>query len=294
MRELDFLVVGHIAIDVNVFPWGVIENVLGGAPTYGGFLLAGLGAKVGILSKVGFDFSRMFPPIFSKFGLDTEGLIVTGERSTTFRNVYDEQGNRTQSCTYLAPQLTLRDIPSYYTNMLGVYVSPLGNEVSVELLQELRRRTKFVMMDPQGLFRKIREDGRIELRAFRDLSEYLQYLDIVKVGRDEIVVFGEKSPSEIAQSLREMGCSVAVVTLGEKGCVVAEGSGVESFPALKVEAKDLTGAGDVFGAAFLYKYAETQDAKLAARFANAAAGLKIRYRGIVGFPSLSEIEEVLE
>ncbi|MEM2282491.1 MAG: carbohydrate kinase family protein [Candidatus Hadarchaeales archaeon] len=287
--ELEFLVVGHVAIDVNVFPWGVVENVLGGAPTYSGFFLAGLGKRVGILSKVGIDFTELFPPIFGKFGLDTEGLIVAGERSTTFQNTYDEHGNRVQVCKHLAPPLTVGDIPSYYTGFEGVYISPLGQEVSPELLAELRKRARVLMMDPQGLFRRIGADGRVRLESFDRLADYLKYVDIAKVGKDELAAFPGKSPAQVAEELRAAGASVAVVTQGEGGCIVSDGKEIRKFPALQVEVRDHTGAGDVFGAAFLCRYVETHDVVQSAKFANAAAGLKIRYRGAVGFPSLEEI-----
>jgi len=290
--EFDFLVVGHVAVDVNVFPWGVVENVLGGAPTYSGLFLAGLGKRVALLSKVGIDFTETFPPIFGKFGLDTEGLLVVGENSTTFRNEYDEHGNRVQYCKHLAPPLQPSDIPSYYDDFLGVYVSPLGNEVNPELLAELRKRTRYLMMDPQGLLRRIGPDGRVRLQE-TDLSPYLRYVDIVKIGKDEMVAFPGSSPKQIAEKLRRAGPSISIVTQGERGCVLLDEKGLREFPALPVKVRDHTGAGDVFGAAFLYKYSETRDADAAAKFANAAAGLKIRYRGAVGFPSLEEIQQAV-
>jgi sugar/nucleoside kinase (ribokinase family) len=290
--ELDFLVVGHVAIDVNVFPWGVVENVLGGAPTYSGLFLAGLGKRVALLSKVGIDFTEIFPPIFGKFGLDTEGLLVTGENSTTFQNTYDEQGNRVQVCKHLAPPILPSDIPSYYNNFLGVYVSPLGNEVTPDLLAELKKRTKYLMLDPQGLLRRIGPDGRVRLEP-TDLTAYLQHVDVVKIGKDEMAAFPGSSPRQVAEKLRRAGPSIAIVTQGEKGCILLDERGAREFPALQVQVRDHTGAGDIFGAAFLCRYAETRDADWAARFANAAAGLKIRYRGAVGFPSLEEIQRAL-
>jgi sugar/nucleoside kinase (ribokinase family) len=290
--EFDFLVVGHVAIDVNVFPWGVVENVLGGAPTYSGLFLAGLGKRVALLSKVGIDFTEIFPPIFGKFGLDTEGLLVAGENSTTFQNTYDEQGNRVQVCKHLAPPLQPSDIPGYYTNFLGIYVSPLGSEVSPELLLELKKRTKYLMLDPQGLLRRIGPDGKVRLEP-TDLTAYLEHADIVKIGKDEMAAFPGSSPREVVEKFRKAGPPIAIVTQGEKGCILLDDKGVREFPALQVRVRDHTGAGDVFGAAFLCRYAETRDAEGAARFANAAAGLKIRYRGAVGFPSLEEILRVL-
>ncbi|GAI38104.1 unnamed protein product, partial [marine sediment metagenome] len=116
MRNLEFdvVVVGHVAIDVNVLPWGVIENALGGAPTYAGLAFVALKKSVGVVSKVGVDFLEKFPPIYRRFGLDTEGILVGGEHTTTFENTYDEAGNRTQVCKHVAPRILPDDIPTAY------------------------------------------------------------------------------------------------------------------------------------------------------------------------------------
>jgi ribokinase len=74
---------------------------------------------------------------------------------------------------------------------------------------------------------------------------------------------------------------------------VLSDDGFNEIDSLKVDAKDLTGAGDVFGAAFLSKYLDNRDAVKSAKFASAAAGLKIRYKGPIGFPSEKEILDVL-
>ena len=70
--------------------------------------------------------------------------------------------------------------------------------------------------------------------------------------------------------------------------------GLVKIEPLKVDAKDLTGAGDVFGAAFLAKYIATRDALESAKFATVAAGLKIRYKGPTGFPLEKEILEAIK
>ena len=90
--KLDAVVVGHTTIDVNILPHGVIENVMGGTPTYAGFALAKLGDEAGIVSKIGKDFPEHFPPLFSKFGLNTEGILATLGRTTKFENKYTETG----------------------------------------------------------------------------------------------------------------------------------------------------------------------------------------------------------
>lgn len=284
----DVIVVGHIAIDMNILPYGIIENALGGAPTYSGLAFVALKKRVGVVSKVGRDFVEKFPPLYSKLGVDTEGILVTGEHTTTFENTYDEAGNRTQVCKHVAPKILPDNIPATYESADSFYVSPIAGEVTPELLKALKRETNLVMLDPQGIFRRISEEGKVEIEPRDDLADFLRHVDVIKIGKEESKALrGEVK--EVLEELREMGPKIAIMTKAEKGCAVLSDEGFEEVDAIKVDARDLTGAGDVFGAAFLAKYLQTHQVLASAKFANATAGLKIRYRGPTGFPSEKEV-----
>jgi len=288
----DVIVIGHVAIDVNVLPWGVIENALGGAPTYSGLQFAALKQEVGIVSKVGVDFPEKFPPIYSKLGLDTEGIFVAGEHTTTFQNTYNESGDRTQICKHIAPQIIPGDIPNDYLDAKAFYVSPIAKEVTPETLKAIKKKSNLVMFDPQGVLRTIGADGRVEVKP-RDLSEFLKYVDVVKLGREEARVLKGDIESSM-RSIRDMGPGVVILTKGGEQTMVLSGDKMVKINPLNVEARDMTGAGDVFGATFLTKYVETRDVSTSARFAVAAAGLKIRYKGPTGFPSSQEVLEAVK
>lgn len=290
--QLDTVVVGHATVDVNVFPHGVIENVLGGAPTYAGFALASLGRDVGIVSKIGQDFPDYFPPLFSKFGLNTEGILVTEGKTTKFENTYTEEGEREQVCEEVADPIFEGDIPQAYLNARSFYFSPVMDEVSPETLSTISDKENIAMIDPQGLFRKIGDSGKIDLEVPENLEDYLSRVEIVKIGKEEFNSF-RKSEEEVLEALVGMGPDIAILTLGEDGCKVLSEGEVTSIKSLDVEAEDLTGAGDVFGASFLSNYLETGDPLDSARFATAASGLKIEYKGPTGFPSKEEVKEML-
>ena len=289
----DVIVVGHVAVDVNVLPWGTIENVLGGPPTYAGLALVALRKNVGIVSKVGADFLDKFPPLYSKLGLDTEGILVAGEYTTTFENTYDEAGNREQVCKHVAARISPDDIPRPYQDAGGFYVSPIADEVTAGVLKSIKQEGNIIMLDPQGLFRKIGDGGKVEIRPREDLGDFLKHVDIVKIGRDEARVL-KGGVRKILENLRGMGPKIAILTQGEKACAMLSDNGFSEVESLKVDARDLTGAGDVFGAAFLARYLDTRDAVKSVKFASSAAGLKIRYKGPTGFPSEKEILEAIK
>jgi sugar/nucleoside kinase (ribokinase family) len=291
MMTFDVVIMGHVTVDVNVLPWGVVENALGGAPTYAGLALVALRRSVGVVSKVGSDFVEKFPPIYSKLGLDTEGIMVAGQHTTTFENRYDEAGNRTQKCPHRAPAITPDDIPSDYFEAKSFYISPIANEIGPEVLKAVKKKSNVVMLDPQGILREFQSDDRVEVKP-RDLNEYLKYADIVKIGKEEAKIL-KGDVDKALESIKAAGPKVVIVTRGGEPTTVLSDEGLLKINPLKVDAKDMTGAGDVHGAAFLARYCSTLDVAGSARFATAAAGLKVRYRGPIGFPSEKDILNVI-
>src|SRR5699024_12078038 len=67
------------------------------------------------------------------------------------------------------------------------------------------------------------------------------------------------------------------------------------IPGINVKVKSLTGAGDVFAAAFFLKAADkTVSALDAGNFANAVASLSLRELGVGTVPNLDEVEKLLD
>ncbi len=291
--KLDSVIVGHATVDINVLPHGVIENILGGAPTYTGFAITSLGKEAGIVSKIGSDFPEQFPPLFSKFGLNTEGILTTSGKTTKFENTYEDDGSRKQVCRESADKIEPGDLPQAYMNADSFYVSPVMDEVPSETLAKITEESDLAMLDPQGLFRELHESGEVEMKVPDDLEKYLGMVDIVKLGKDEYEVF-DRPEDEVLKELSDMGPEICIITLGEKGCKMLVDGDLTHIESLNVDVQDLTGAGDVFGAAFLSRYMDTGSPIKSARFGNAAAGLKIEYKGPTGFPSEDEVLEAVK
>jgi sugar/nucleoside kinase (ribokinase family) len=86
-----------------------------------------------------------------------------------------------------------------------------------------------------------------------------------------------------------------VVTLGELGALARQGERVIESPGFRVEARDTTGAGDVFHAAFLWAVLEGRGARAALRVANAAAAMNCRALGAQGgLPDRASLARFLE
>ncbi|MCX8188612.1 MAG: carbohydrate kinase family protein [Nitrososphaeria archaeon] len=291
--SVDVVVVGHFSIDENIGPKTRISNILGGAPVYSGSTFSKLGLKAGICSCVGKDHYNRAIMFCESMGIDYKGLHVCGIRTLYFQNIYDGEGNRVQKCYNILRKLSTKDIPNNYLDCSAYYVSPLMNEISSNFLEIIRFRENIIMLDPQGLMRKTDKDGNVSVTFEEErLLKFFEKVDIVKIGKDELKAI-KLNEKEILKLIRASGAKIGIVTRGKDPVIVLSEKGLFEVNTIDVNVEDPTGAGDVFGAAFLTEYLRSKDVKRAVKFANIAAGLKIRYRGPEGFPTQKNIEQLL-
>jgi sugar/nucleoside kinase (ribokinase family) len=85
-------------------------------------------------------------------------------------------------------------------------------------------------------------------------------------------------PDEAARKIFSMNGGVAIVTLGEKGCVCNYGKPLR-VPAFIVEEADTTGAGAAFAAGYIYARLKGKPLEARLEFAAAAGAIKAMSRG---------------
>ena len=86
-----------------------------------------------------------------------------------------------------------------------------------------------------------------------------------------------------------MGPREVTATLGEKGCIHLGPEGLIEQPGFAVEARDTTGAGDVFHGAYVYALLQEWPIRQRLRFACAVAALQTRrLGGRAAIPTLDE------
>jgi ribokinase len=97
-----------------------------------------------------------------------------------------------------------------------------------------------------------------------------------------------------AGALRQRGCGTVVVTLGDRGGLVASASERFDFGAFAVTVADTTAAGDAFNAGLAVALAEGHGLGAAVRFASAAGALACTRRGAqASLPLRTEVEHLL-
>lgn len=127
------------------------------------------------------------------------------------------------------------------------------------------------------------------------LEKLLAKVDFPIVSRGLAEAMGGRGGLRAALAeLCALGARLAVVTLGEHGALARHGERLIESPAFRVDARDTTGAGDVFHAAFAWGLLEGLACEPILRAANAAAAMSCRALGAQGgLPTRSELEAFL-
>ena len=267
----DVLCYGAISLDVSgelEHPLDLYEHAtatdyrlsVGGDAALVAMALAGLGLKTAIAgSPVGNDpMGEYLLKIFRDAGIET---LVPVEGKTAITAVVLDRDRRSTITFH-------EDTP----------------ESRIPVPQEAIRQSRCVYVD--GCFAKNSALVGEAARAEGILSVLnLDRPAVPNVGLFDIVIAGEDTsraiapdPMEAAVKIHKANKGIAIVTLGEKGCICRDG-GIRTIPAYKVKARDTTGAGAAFAAGLIYSRlkGETLDGSLA--FAGAAGAYKALHRG---------------
>ncbi len=277
MGAPDFLVIGHLARDKVAEGWR-----LGGCAAYASLTASRLGLRTAVLTSAAsdLDLPLLLPEI--------DVRLLPSKESTVFENVYGPEG-RLQYVWAKAGPIAASDVPQELREAKIALLGPLIGEVEEEIARCFPR--SLLAICPQGWLRTVLPDGRVEQGSPsrwrpRILLERSQALFV----SDEDLL-----PTEAEEALARWAAQVPLLLLtrGARGARLWSEGRWRQVPAMPTDEIDPTGAGDVFAAAFLSRYLETDDAWQAALFAAAAASIAVEAPGTAGIPSRRQVEERL-
>lgn len=249
---MSILVVGTVAFDSIETPSGFAERVLGGSASYFA-MAASFFSPVKIVGVIGQDFPEEYLEIFSRRGVDLEGL--RREKGATFHwrgryhedlNVRDTVELHLNVLSGFSPRL-----PESYRDAEYVFLGNIDPGMQMEVLNQLKRM-RLVACDTM--------DHWIQGSA-GELRKVLEKVEMLIINDSEAkLLSGEHNIVRAARSILKMGPRVVLIKRGEYGVLQFSDSSIFATPAYPLEEVfDPTGAGDSFAGGFLGHLARARD-----------------------------------
>jgi len=289
---MDIVLVGHVVVDMIVYPNGGKKRSLGGSVVYGSFTALRHGVRPVIVSIVGSDFPDEYLVFLARNGIDIAYIHRFKGKTTRFRLLYDEYMNRRLYLLSRSPDILIENLPPVLHKKL-VLVGAVAGEVPLETLDYISKEASMTALDIQGYLRFKEKNGSIVLKPNPLLEEIIKRVDVLHAEEYEArIATGLENPAEAARKLVEMGCGIALVTMGERGSYVAMKRRLIYVPAVKPRKMvDATGCGDVYTTVFTIEYYRRGDIYEAAAMATSASSFLAEKPGLDGFADRSEVRK---
>lgn len=257
-------IASHIALDTI----NNKDGYLGGAACYCGLICRQLGFDTILATKVGKDF-----PIDKRQFLREKGLeIERYEKCNTTRfEVNQRDYSRKIYLRSKCDPLTIDDVISIDAD--AWIVSPIIDEVPFRVLGTIKRKNKFIMLDPQGYMRIVNTSGLVSIR--RKITLDTSGISAIKVDENELPILGDRPQFLISTGTRIISMNQYQIKLGH------------------IDARDSTGLGDILIAAFTCAYLREKDPKWSICYGAGAikAALETGSIGIEKIPTKSHIDK---
>ncbi|RIV37571.1 carbohydrate kinase [Micromonospora radicis] len=251
-------VLGEAVVDLVQAPDGRFTAHPGGSPLNVAVGLARLGVPTTLLARFSTSrFGRRLRAHAERNGVDLHHAVDTDDPATLAVASLSEAGVATYDFYVegtadwqwrddeLTPALTGRGI--VHTGSLAVFRSPGADRVAAAL-RTARQRGALVSVDPNiraGLVGTVAE-------ARARTEQLVRLAHLVKASEEDVDwLYPGRSVTDVLRHWRELGVTLAVVTLGGDGAVAVSGTREFRQPAPVVDVVDTIGAGDAFTAGLL-------------------------------------------
>lgn len=275
--------------DVSLMGGGKVANAV--------ITAARLGAVTGFAGVVGNDrYGELCRKDLEVHGTDVSHLLVKPGHTALCLNIVDEEKRGKH---YIESRPTFETMTEMETKLLTEwFVEKIDNGDYLMLFQmdDCAKTLAKAFKDAGGL---VEADGdeydertqkALPLIDIFVMSEYYYRSCYPEADLDN-----DRQMEENLKEISDQGPDIVVVTIGSKGCAGIEKGRFFRTKAYRVDAKDTTGAGDVFHGAFVYGLSRDKSAKEAAAFASAVSAVKCTVLGgRTGIPNLECVEHFIE
>jgi len=271
-----------------------LRNIPGGKGANQAAAIAKLGGRVAMVGRVGNDAfgSRMIDNL-KQLGVNTNHVRIDAEAATGTAIIIVNEGG--ENSIVVSPgangRVAKEDIDRIDKLLDQAKYLLLQFEIPLETVQyaiEMASRKKMkVILNPAP--------------AKNVPPEILTKVDFLVSNETEtkiltgLEVKDLNSAEAAARKLAELGVSVVIITLGEKGALLVTGNEAIHVPAQKVKAVDTTAAGDAFIGGLVTALVKGYAFKDAVKYASCAGTLAVtKFGAQTSLPTLEEVEHLFK
>lgn len=245
--------------------------------------LTKLGLKAAFCTNIGNDISgKIVNEYLENAGLNMSAVIRDDKYRTSSSAVLS-LGEERGFATYFAPydqEIMTKQIEKFAKESAHIHAY-IDECMKLPIIEIAKKYNRTLSVDTAW-------DEKIRLD---DIKHIIKASNIFLTNEIEACSITGAESAEVALDLIGQYAEIVVVKLGEKGCMVKQGDKLFQVPAVKgIKPVDTTGAGDLYGAGFIYGYLKGWDIEKCARFANASGSLAVTFYG--GIDESYTLEEV--
>jgi len=249
---MTLLVIGTLAYDSIETAHASQSDVLGGSATYFS-VTASYFASVRGGAVVGDDFGDEATSVFTRHGIDIQGLERVKGKTFRWRGEYDGDMNeaRTLDTQLNVFQTFSPKIPPSYLASEFVFLGNIDPPLQLHVRQQFPR-ARLVACDTMNYWIK----GKLE-----ELKRTLAAVDLLVINEGEArMLSGSDNLKRAAREIRRLGPNIIVIKRGEYGACLFKDSTIFFAPGYPLEqVRDPTGAGDTFAGGFMGQLARSGD-----------------------------------
>lgn len=254
---------------------GPFEVHAGGKGSNQAIGAARLGAEVCLLTALGCDpFAQQARDLWADEGIDASHVIEVDAATMVGVILVEDSGeNRIAiapgALDHITPDLVDRFAPEIRRAdvcLVQLEIPPAAVKRALQIARDSGVTTVFNPAPARSL------DPRI-----------LRLADFLTPNETEAAALvGREGPAEdLARELLGIGAGTVVLTLGARGALLADRTGIRRVPAFPARASDTTGAGDALNAALAVALAERLPVEEAVRWGCAAGAREVEGFGVV-------------
>jgi 2-dehydro-3-deoxygluconokinase len=294
-KKFDVAALGEAMLEFNQTHPGQPQYLqgFGGDTSNAAIAAARAGAKTAYLSRVGGDsFGRSLRELWQREGVDTQAVetddaaptgiyfVTHGPQGHEF--TYRREGSAASRMTSRWLQegpasRVIREAKILHVSGISLAISASARETSLAAMKLAREAGTHVSFDPNLRLKLWSLD-----EARQGISAALALCDIFLPSLDDVTTLaGISDPNAVIDWGHAAGASLVVLKLGPDGAIASDGRRRERIESHPVRTVDATGAGDCFCGNLLARLAAGDSVYDAARYANAAAAIKVQGFGAV-------------